>query len=243
MADATPEKELNTQAPEGSATETSAGDTQGETTSPNTEDRYQEAQRELSIKGDRIKAYETTMVDLARKDPEMIHGVNDFKLREKLSQEVHGVSYDDLKARKELEGKKDDPDYESKKKILELEQRLTQKEKADQKKQASEFFKAKGIIDSEYDENFQKVQANIRKLEPGFVKDNYSEALDIAYRMSFGDNGADLKESAAVSDALAATPGGTSVPQDRPSGKKVSGADVKFLQGIGATKTLKKLTS
>lgn len=205
----------------------------------NTEDKYKDALRGLSEKGSIISKYEEEMVDLVRDTPEKLHDIKNSRLKNKIARKLYGVSYEQAV---EL-GKVDEVEIDdSHRDVLEIKHKLAKQEERERENTERKFFKDKGILISEFDDNYSKVMEQLEAFTPSVLERDYEGALGKAYMLAFPSQVGQKQRDAADISAELATPassGGTRKASDTPP--KVTHKDLAMLRGLGATKTLTKL--
>jgi len=183
-----------------------------------------QAHKQLSEKHERtVKA----QVKLVEKNPSILDDLADTdpELADEVSQKLHGKSFEEYQKDVELESlRKNDPDaYEREKRLRKTESKLANQEK----KERAAFLAEKGIKDSTFDPDYQKLQAELNMLNPAYVEENPIEALKKAHSLAFPGSSDPNKEKADA--ALAgntskkgglSTGAGTGAPSGKSDGAK-----------------------
>ena len=124
-------------------------------------------------------------VKLAEKNPQFLEDLaeTDAKLADKVSQKMHGKSYQDYKESAKLEEMKgSDPEgYDREKRLRSLEEKEAQRITDSRKK----FLGEKGVKDNEFDPAYKKIHEQLNLLNPKFVEENPDRALEMAYGLAF----------------------------------------------------------
>lgn len=205
----------------------------------NTEDKYKDAVRGLSKQGAQLSAYETELVDLARADSTVLQSIKDTSLQNKISRKLYGVSYEQAVELGKIDNEEID---DSRKDVLEIKHKLAKQEEQQRGAVERKFFKDKGIIPSEFNDDYAHVMDELSNLSPSYVERDYEGALEKAYMLAFPDNQAKKKQDAAKISEELSSPGGTGGSRPRAEEKpKLTQKDLDMLRGLGATKTMKKL--
>lgn len=135
--------------------------------------------------------------ELVQESPEFIHKIaaTDPEMANKVVQKIWGGSgirsYKQLieaaKKEAELEEMKGkNPDlYETKKKMMELESKLQEREQREQEAIRTKFFKKNNILENEYDPNYRKFQESLNLINPELIEKDYGKALELAHSLAF----------------------------------------------------------
>lgn len=131
--------------------------------------------------------------ELIQDSPELIHKIaeRDPQLADRVISKVWGdqgvKSYKQLLERAKLEElKESNPDlYETKRELAEMKAKLMERQEKEQQALHDKFFKDKGITPNEYDPNYKSVNESLKLINPGLIEENYGQALELAYNMTF----------------------------------------------------------
>lgn len=157
--------------------------------------RLSKAIDEVKKRNEEVRRHVELQAEFVRENNELIHKIaaSDPRLANQIVEKVWGVtgikSYKQLLERSKLEElKTSDPDnYETKRKLWEMENRLATAEQKEQKHVRNKFFSDKGISDNEYDPNFRKINEALETLNPSLVLEDYGKALNLAYAIAFSE--------------------------------------------------------
>lgn len=130
---------------------------------------------------------------LVLKSPDLIHDIHeaDPVFANKVIAKNWGDSgiktYKQLMEYVELESvKESNPDvYETKREMMEIKERLAQKESKERELARQKFLSAKGIKDNPYDPNLVKLEEAMSNINPSIIEDNYEKALELAHSIAF----------------------------------------------------------
>lgn len=153
--------------------------------------RLSGALQENEKRSEELRRAKRLQVDMVRESPNYIHRIaeEDPSMANKVIQEVWGSegirSYKQLQEHIKLqEIRTVDPEaYETKKELLEVKSKLDAREEREQIKLRKDFLKSKGISDNPYDPNFKKLEDSISLLNPQLIKDDYEQALNLAWNL------------------------------------------------------------
>lgn len=144
----------------------------------------------------------------------------DAKLADEVVKEVYGYSgVEELRERSKLaELKESDPESgELAERIYKLESEAKIAKQEARKQAEKAYLESQGVMVSEFDPTYNRVQENLKKLNPSFVESDLGEAIKLAYQMTLGvkaETPTEL-EQAVSKDSTVSVPSGT-VKSDSP---------------------------
>lgn len=201
--------------------------------------KYEDAVRGLSEKGRVLAKYEAEMTDLARENPDVLHSIKDNRLKNKISKKLYGLNY----AQAVEVGKVGDSnDDDERREYLDIRHKLAKNEERERAKAEKSFFGSKGIIISDYDDNYNKVMEQLETFAPSVLEDDYEGALEKAYVLALPDEQERKKINAAKMSEELATPGGGrgTTKQVQKGKQRPSEQTIRMWKGMGAFKALKE---
>jgi len=151
---------------------------------------WENANKKISEMGEAKAKLLKTNLALVEKNPDLIKDIheNDPDTAQHIIKEKWGYdSYEELMAHARIdELKESDPDAAKREEELltvkkDNERILKQLRSGAEKS----FYEGKGIQNNPFDPKYQTIQEALKKVSPDLVKDNYAEALELAYAIAY----------------------------------------------------------
>jgi len=197
------------------------------------DERQKQTLDKLARAGKERKKMIVEFANIVRSDDEAIHNIKDVKLRDSVAKEVFGTDYKTYTKLSSLDDS--EPGYEERRKLIEIEQRLSKAEEKEQKAIASKFFKSKGVIESEYDDTYSNVMDALEKrFNQSYIRDNYEDALNEAYRLEIGGDKTN-DHAQKISEKLSTPVGRGQSTAKKRSSNKLSAAEARMYRGLNVT--------
>jgi len=174
----------------------------------------EELKRGVERRNEQLESAVEIQADLVSTNPDLIHQIatKDPVLANRVIQKVWGnegiKSYKQLVERAKLEEiKEENPDlYETKKELAEVRARQEEIFERESKAAKEKFFSTKKILVNDYDPNYKRVMEALEYVNPQLVKDDYAQALEVAYRNAFFETPLIPKQPTPTLEANGGTP-------------------------------------
>ena len=203
---------------------------------------WENANKKITEMGEAKAKLLKTNLALVEKNPDLIKDIheNDPDTALHIIKEKWGYdSYEELMAHARIdELKESDPDAAKREEEL-LTVKKDNERILNQLKSGAEktFYENKGIQNNPFDPKYQTVQEALKKVSPDLVKDNYAEALDLAYQIAFPGR---TEQEIAEDQKKILLAKGTSTPEQKGAGSppstpsKLNEAQQGFANTVGA---------
>jgi len=147
--------------------------------------RYDNTARDFKKTSEEYQRTIETNQKLVEKNPQVLDSIAEFNtdLADQISQKLYGKSYDQHREFKRIESLKETDPEKATLEETRFDLTLREQKLSDQIKNS--FYESKNIIFNKFDPNFQKVEEQLKVINPDFVRDNLSTALGIAYNLAF----------------------------------------------------------